>query len=188
MNKQLTLEELRNVLLNKISRLMEIEPYWNKCTHCQHNGKCCINANISVREDEWEIIKNYISNMNKTDKTILKHNIVNNILCPFRASDKCIIHDVRPLNCIWTPFQVVQHINNGDIKYFMINDDCDYQSITINHQNFIDNDVDFLQLDSYDKRLYYLFLNDIFINFVQNTKYNYLSISKLINQALSLIC
>lgn len=126
LNNNYTIEELRETLCDRINRLMEIEPYWNKCIHCQQCGKCCKGANVSIRTDEWIMIKEYIQNLNESDKSDLRYNIEHNIFCPFRASDKCLIHEVRPLNCIWTPFRVLQNLQTNDITFYVSDKFCNF--------------------------------------------------------------
>lgn len=178
--------ELREILFQKIDRLIEIEPYWNKCMHCQHKGNCCIKADISIREDEWKIIKEYIRNFNESDKAILRHNIKQHIFCPFRTSDKCLIHEVRPLNCIWTPFQVVQNIQSNDLTFYVSNKSCTRFRKII--ENFPKINDEFVLLKSFGKEYYYLFLNDIFNEYINNPNFWVKNLSELINQVQALIC
>lgn len=185
LNNNYTIEELRRILFHRIEKLIKIEPYWNKCMHCQHHGKCCIKANVSIREDEWIVIKEYIQNLNESDKSDLRYNIEHNIFCPFRASDKCLIHEVRPLNCIWTPFQVVQNIQTNNITYYMSNNSCDFSKNMIKNFNKITDE--FVFLESYNTKIYYLFINDIYIEFIKNPNQPVNKLSKLINQVKTLI-
>lgn len=186
LNNNCTIQELREVLFPKIDKLMKIEPYWNKCIHCQHHGKCCIRADVSIRADEWIIIKEYIQKLNISDKSALKHNIEHNIFCPFRTSDKCLIHEVRPLNCIWTPFQVIQNIQTNDLTYYISNSSCDFSQTIV--KNFKKNNEEFVLLKSYDKEYYYLLLNDIYIAYISNSDQPVNNLSDLISQIPTLIC
>lgn len=186
LNDNYTIDELRKILLQKIERLIEIEPYWNKCIHCKRHGKCCIKADVSIREDEWITIKEYIQGFNESDKSVFRYNIQHKIFCPFRASDKCLIHEVRPLNCVWTPFQVVQNIQTNDLTYYVSNKTCNYF-----HKKEIRNyhkiNEEFVVLKSYRKEYHYLFLNDIFIEYINNPNFEIKNLSELIIQVQSLI-
>lgn len=184
-NNNYTIEELREILFQKIDRLIEIEPSWSKCMRCQHKGKCCIKADISIREDEWKIIKEYIQNFNESDKSVLRHNIKHHIFCPFRASDKCLIHEVRSLNCIWTPFQVVQNIQTNDLTFYIPYLSCKYFRKTIKKYPKINDE--FVKLRIGNKECYYLFLNDIYIEYINNPEQHVNNLSNLITQIPPLI-
>lgn len=181
-----TIQELRKILLQKINKLMKIEPYWNKCIHCENYGKCCIEADISIRTDEWKLIKAYILKLSTSDKSSLKYNIEHNIFCPFRTSDKCLIHEVRPINCIWTPFQVVQNIQTNDLTYYISNSSCNFSKTIVKNLKKINDE--FVLLKSYNKEYYYLVLNDIYIEFMSNPDQSVENLSNLISQVLTLIC
>lgn len=186
-SREYSLEELKIILFHKINNLIKIEPYWGKCNNCPNHGKCCINADISIREDEWTVIKQYLVNLRTSDKEILLNNINNNVYCPFRASEKCIIHEVRPMNCIWTPFQAVQNINNGNIMYSIIDTECKSRSVTLGNHEFINPNFEYIKLPDSDINRHYLFLNYFIVNYENNSNYSYKNLSELINQVPSLI-
>lgn len=173
-----TIVELKKMLFEMIDELTELEPYWKKCLCCKNHGKCCVNADISIREDEWEIIVDFLKDINQEDRLLLQYNIKNNIYCPFHTSDKCIIHDVRPMNCIWTPYQLVQNVHTGTITYSQIDDECNF---ILKNQNIDSIDVSkkFVGVRYKDSVRYYLFLNDFFINY-EHSSFKYISLSKLI--------
>jgi len=185
--KEHSLEELRNILFQKVNKLIEIEPYWKRCIHCPRHGKCCIDADISIRTDEWIVIKQHLVNLRDSDKEILLNNINNSVFCPFRAVDKCIIHKVRPMNCIWTPFQAVQNVNNGNIMYSIIDTECESKLVTLENQEFVNPNIEYIKLPDSDIKRYYLFLNYFIINYENNSDYSYKNLSELINQVPSLI-
>lgn len=185
--KKYSLEELKTILFHKINNLIDIEPYWAKCMNCPNHGKCCIGADISIREDEWTIIKQYLVKLNEHDKKTLLNNFNNNILCPFRAEDKCIIHEMRPMNCIWTPFQAVQNVNNGNIMYSVIDTECKSRLVTLENQEFINSNIEQIELPDSDISRHYLFLNNFIINYENSSNYSYKNLSELINQVPSLI-
>lgn len=180
------IQNLRNTLFQRIETLIKIEPYWSKCTDCKNHGKCCINADISIRSDEFEIIKKYITELNDSDKYILKYNLEHNIFCPFRTKNKCLIHDVRPLNCIWTPFQVLQNINTNKITYFVSDYKCKHFIKIVKKSSKLHGKIVILKL--LFKKRNYLFLNDIYIDYANDPNYPVENLSKLVNQVQSLIC
>lgn len=186
--KEYSLEELKTILFHKLYNLIGIEPYWEKCMNCPNHGKCCIGADISIREDEWTTIKQYLVNLRDSDKEILLNNISNNVLCPFRAADKCIIHEVRPMNCIWTPFQAAQNVNNGNIMYSIIDSECESKLVTLENQEFVNHNMEYIKLPGCDRKRYYLFLNNFIINYANSSNCSYKNLSELINQVPSLIC
>jgi Fe-S-cluster containining protein len=186
-----SIQQLRKILFQKVDNLIKIEPYWSKCIKCQKYGECCINADISIREDELIIIKKYISQMCNNDKKALIDNIKQNIFCPFRTSDKCLIHEVRPLNCIWTPFQVVQNIQNNNIIYYSMINKCNQQKEIVK-EHFQKITEEYVKLKAYNSsdensERYYLFLNDIYIPYVSHPIYRVKNLSEIINQDQPLI-
>lgn len=185
--KEYSLEELKTILLHKIDVMIKIEPYWEKCMNCPNHGKCCIGADISIREDEWAKIKQYLVNIDDSDKNKLLNNISNNVLCPFRTENKCIIHEIRPMNCIWTPFQAVQNVSNGNIFYSIIDKECESRSVVLENQEFFDANIEYVKLPDDEIKRQYLFLNNFIINYENNSNYNYKKLSELINQVPSLI-
>lgn len=102
-----------------IEKLYKEETYWNICCPCQSDGYCCIGADVSVNTNEWSKIKKYVQLLSFEEKLILQKNIVNGTQCIFHAEDKCLIHDVRPENCRYTPYQLVVNSNNI-LKYSMV--------------------------------------------------------------------
>lgn len=106
--------KVRNMELldSSIRELYTREPYWNMCNPCRCGGCCCIGADISISEGEWQTIKQYVQTLPEEDKSILANNIKTNNLCVFRALDKCLIHDVRTEDCRYTPYQYVVTVDN----------------------------------------------------------------------------
>lgn len=99
-----TYNEIKEALLSQISQLLAIEPKWNRCNKCPYSGACCIGADISVYEYEWLIIRDYLL-ANPDILSTVRKNFNSKSLCYFRTQDKCVIHEIRPLNCIFTPYQ-----------------------------------------------------------------------------------
>ena len=108
--------ELLNLM---IEELYKEESYWNICHPCQCNGYCCIGADISVDSNEWSIIKKFVQQLSFEEKAILQKNIISRTQCIFRTTNKCIIHNVRPDNCRFTPYQVSVDSSNT-LRYNMV--------------------------------------------------------------------
>lgn len=149
-----------------IKELYEREPYWNMCNPCQCGGYCCIGADISISEDEWHKIKQYIGELSQEDMSILANNIDTNKMCFFRTPDKCMIHAVRPENCKYTPYQyLVTQDNRLQYHYAKVNDatnQCEFKFVDIplaDHLLSVLKSCKFHQLPNYDKQIFYLNLN-----------------------------
>lgn len=125
MNKTYTLDEIKAELFSEIEKLEEIEPYWHKCDKCPNKGKCCIDNDVDIRDDEWERIKKLLDD-DKSIREQVKRNFDEGRKCYFRTEQCCLIHQIRPLNCIYTPYQVIQNIYNNHIMYSSIDDDCNF--------------------------------------------------------------
>lgn len=104
--------------------LSEQEPFWKKCNPCQNNGQCCIDSNTVFFESEIKLVIDNIKNLDAETKNILKENVDNNIICPFRGNDRCLIHDVRPLCCRVTPYLARLDSKRKKISYFIPSKDC----------------------------------------------------------------
>ncbi len=105
-----------------VKRLYELDPFWLRCSPCSNKGCCCegANTNLSSQEARELIMKNEFSDIEKSQ---LQSNLLENKQCPFRFSDKCLIHNYRPINCRWTPYQVVVG-DSGIVRYYKIDSNC----------------------------------------------------------------
>ena len=117
-----TYGEIRKALLNQITQLLIIEPKWKKCNKCPYSGTCCIGADISVYDYEWMVIRDFLL-ANPDVLHIVKENSLSKSLCYFRTDDRCLIHEIRPLNCIFTPYQVILGAD-GFLHYSPYTKDC----------------------------------------------------------------
>lgn len=153
-------------LNSTIEKLYEQEPYWNICCPCQCDGYCCIGADVSVNTNEWSKIKEYVQLLSFEEKLILQKNIVNGTQCIFHAEDKCLIHDVRPENCRYTPYQFVVNSNNI-LKYSMVRinpetNRCEFEpvhkSISLQERKMIEQ-TPFVVLQNFNSYAKYISLN-----------------------------
>ena len=62
-------------LEKSIQELLSQEAYWNCCFPCKNRGKCCIGADVSVDEHEWNSIKQFVSGLLDDEKSLLIENI-----------------------------------------------------------------------------------------------------------------
>ena len=150
-----TYEQIKEVLMSQISQLLEIEPKWEKCSKCPNSGACCIGADITMYEYEWEIISKYLID-NPIVFNEVKLNYRRGLLCYFRTDDKCLIHDIRPLNCIFTPYQAIFGADRC-IHYAPYKEDCSLLKPTSISNNGMDLSQLFIRLpDDYTSTCYLL--------------------------------
>ncbi len=102
-----------------IDELIRIEPFWQICIPCRCGGTCCIGANILIETSEIEPIADRIAALEAEDAKMLARNALGKQLCVFRTQDKCLIHEVRPSNCRFTPYQYSVD-ENGILKYSQV--------------------------------------------------------------------
>lgn len=165
MKKKCNLAEIKKELFHEINELEEKEPYWHKCDHCMNKGKCCIDNDIDIRDDEWMIIKDYLGSHPDIYERV-KKNFNEGKKCYFRTEECCLIHDIRPLNCIYTPYQVIQNIYNDHILYSAIDDECNF----ISKEYRIKKQAPSKKILYLDKeKRYYLLLNHWYFNYEDNS-------------------
>ncbi|KAB7703681.1 hypothetical protein GBN33_00030 [Plesiomonas shigelloides] len=119
------------ILESKISILESQEESWKNCRACPFNGKCCDGATLIAFPEEIELIKKQL----KRDQDVLAYAISRykkGKACYFydKESSRCLIHDVRPLNCRWTPY--VAFSGNGcEFNVNIRSSSCDFSIQTI---------------------------------------------------------
>ena len=126
--KNYTLDEIKKELFKEIEELEEKDSFWKKCNNCPFKGKCCIDNDIDIREDEWIKIKNLLNNDDQI-RAQVKENFRKNRKCYFRTDKCCLIHDIRPTNCIYTPYQAVITKYEGHLIYNRTDEDCNFRRI-----------------------------------------------------------
>lgn len=159
--KNYTLDEIKNELNKEIEELEKLDSYWTKCRKCPFKGKCCIDNDIDIREDEWELIKNLLDS-NSEIRGKVKNNFLNDKKCYFRTEECCLIHNIRPTNCIYTPYQAIVTKYENHLIYNKIDDNCNFKKIetSLDKANF---NFCILKIDNEEHP--YLFLNHWVDNF-----------------------
>lgn len=152
-----TYEEIREVLLEQISQLLKIELKWERCNACPNSGACCIGADIIVYNYEWNIIRKYLIE-NPDILRIIKHNFDSKSLCYFRTKNRCVIHDIRPINCIFTPYQALYGADKR-IYYTPYKEDCSLLRSSNVSCKHIDLSQYFISLPDNCSSTWYLLLN-----------------------------
>lgn len=123
MKKNYTLPEIKEELLKEISELEEMDPSWKNCRECPFHGRCCNGNDIDIREDEWEEIKTVLDR-NPLIRGEVKQNFLSGKKCYFQSMTCCLINPVRPTNCLYTPYQAIQNLYDGNIAYSHRSKEC----------------------------------------------------------------
>ena len=89
-----------------IEELLELEPFWRICYPCRFKGVCCHGAKISVTPDEQAVIDEYLSGQPLLVRRLVFVHKMIGWHCKYHTDEGCLIHDVRPANCRYTPFQM----------------------------------------------------------------------------------
>ena len=151
-----------------VHELLAIEPFWKICFPCKFKGYCCIGAEISFSDAEMQITKEYIKKLSPEEKDIIVQNNLSSKHCIYRAPDKCLIHDVRPMNCRYTPFQCGINPQN-ELLYSMVkvgsSGHCEFKSQKLQlsePQATLLRSQKFLRLENFDRQTYYLSLNHLY--------------------------
>ncbi len=165
MDKTYTLDEIRDELFSEIDELLEKEPFWHQCDKCRRKGKCCIDNDVEIREDEWERIKSLLDS-SPIIKNQVKENLIKKRKCYFRTESCCLIHDIRPLNCIYTPYQAIQNLYNDHITYSSCDEECNF--VTQDYR--IRKQVPSKKILYIEKeKRYYLLLNHWYLVYEENS-------------------
>lgn len=129
MKHHYSLQEIKKELLQEISELEKKDPYWLNCRHCPRKGKCCIDNDIDIRDDEWEEIKSFLDQNEKIWNQV-KKNFLAGSKCYFHTEKCCLIEKIRPTNCLYTPYQVIQNEYDQEIMFSIRNKECDFTTKT----------------------------------------------------------
>lgn len=148
-----------------IKELYEIEPFWKRCNPCCSKGKCCEGAKIDPSRAEQKVIAEYALSLGESEKMQLCDNINSGRFCKYHTPEKCLIHNVRPEVCQYTPYQCVINKDNKLLYSFVgsdENDQCVFQSIK---RQLTPDEAEsmrkqkYLLLENFGRKTYYLSLN-----------------------------
>lgn len=98
------------ILDHAIAELENIEPSWKNCRTCPHSGKCCDGAFIEVVfPEEATAIATYLRD-HPAKLEYAKKRAEESKNCYFYDSTarQCLIHEVRPILCRWTPYTAIK--------------------------------------------------------------------------------
>ena len=165
-----TLQELRVKLDNIINELYDIEPYWSKCKKCPNHGSCCVGANVMVREDEWFEIKSILDNDIQV-RNLVYENYRSGSDCYFRIHDKCLIHNIRPLNCRYTPYQAAFNNREHQLSFTKMGNDCLTNKRKQCLVSQIDESNNYINLFVGEQSITYFLMNNFIINYNENSLY-----------------
>lgn len=160
--KEYTLAEIKAELFFEIETLENIEPVWKLCRKCPFHGKCCIDNDIDIREDEWKEIEGYILSDKKVYDEV-RENFLLGRKCYFRTEECCLIHKIRPTNCIYTPYQLIKPRFSSDICFSSRSECCDFENIEKKDASLTFYNDFIVKVD--DRQPYYLYLNYWFENY-----------------------
>lgn len=97
--------EATPILEDKITELEAIEPSWRNCRACPFSGKCCDGAPLEIFPEEKEAISDYLyRNPDILQYALSRFSQKEKCYFYDKESSKCLIHEVRPLLCRWTPY------------------------------------------------------------------------------------
>ena len=173
--KNHTLAEIKEELFREISLLEQIEPKYLKCRKCPYKGKCCIDNDIDIREDEWTEIKDFLDH-NEEAREEVYQNFIHDRKCYFRIDRCCLIHDIRPTNCIYTPYQVIQNRYDHTLYYSSMDEECNFVIRESGADEPVSIDGPILYLE--EEKCYYLFLNHWFEEFENQSEGTYKMLAK----------
>lgn len=126
-------KEMQDVL----DGLYKLDPFWKMCEPCANCGECCKESNPEFGENEIYLIMNEM-NFTEAELNALEKNLKGKD-CPFRLSDRCMIHEYRPLNCRWTPYQALIDKNHM-IQYYSPVGNCKFAFLNKPLSDFGDDD------------------------------------------------
>ncbi|MBR3078158.1 MAG: YkgJ family cysteine cluster protein [Oscillospiraceae bacterium] len=155
-----------------IEELCRLEPFWNRCHPCSSKGKCCEGAKIRPSKKEQQVITEHLVSLPFFDKQQLMYNLMNSRICIYHTPEKCLIHDVRPEVCRYTPYQCVI-TNENMLNYSFVGSDankrCFFKACSRQlspTEAAAMRQSKYLLLDNFDRKTYYLSLNWLIQNHI----------------------
>ncbi len=129
------------ILENKIAALELKEESWKRCRACPFNGKCCDGASVDMFPEEREAITVYLDN-NPDVKSYALTRYSQGKKCVFYDKDasSCLIHEVRPLNCRWTPYTAF-NVGGGQLSVHIRDSQCNFTTTIIQDEFSSENTI-----------------------------------------------
>ncbi|HGY2353400.1 TPA: YkgJ family cysteine cluster protein [Citrobacter farmeri] len=118
------------ILEKAILELESIDPSWKNCRECPHSGKCCDGAFIQVIfPEEAKAISDYLT-ANPDKLAYAEQRAAMHENCYFHdpKANKCLIHDVRPILCRWTPYTATT--GGGSLNVKLRDKQCNFSSVS----------------------------------------------------------
>lgn len=163
-----TLKEIKEELLKEIAELEERDPSWKNCRKCPFKGKCCLENDIDIREDEWQEISSLLDKDSFIRSEVYKNYLADS-RCYFHTEEKCLIAPIRPTNCLYTPYQLIQNVYSGDIEYSLRDEDCFFVTKEEKSNSLLPLDSPFIERGGHT----YLFLNYWFTKYENQSEGTY---------------
>ncbi|NHQ80292.1 YkgJ family cysteine cluster protein [Chromobacterium vaccinii] len=153
------------ILESKVSDLEAQEESWKNCRACPHEGKCCDGATLIAFPEEIAAIREYIkNNLDVLQYAVSRYRKKKPCYFYDKESTKCLIHEVRPLNCRWTPYAAFPD-GNGGIQVNIRSVRCDFKIATIPSAQIKNNMV------SLPAHLSSIEVNNVYLNWQSLTEF-----------------
>lgn len=127
MSRIYSLAEIKAELCSEIEKLEALDPFWKRCRNCPFKGRCCIDNDIDIREDEWFEIKALLDS-SETIKAQVRDNFLHHRKCFFQTEKCCLIHPIRPCNCLYTPYQAVLTDYEHHLIFNVMDEKCEFET------------------------------------------------------------
>ena len=163
-----SLQEIKEELLKEIAELEEADPSWKNCRVCPFKGKCCLDNDIDIREDEWEEIKTLLDKDSSIREQVYQ-NLLSHSRCYFHSEKCCLIAPIRPTNCLYTPYQLIQNVYDKSIEYSLRSPSCDFETREEKEDSLLPLSPYLIQKGEHT----YLFLNYWFLNYENQSEGTY---------------
>lgn len=106
------------LLQKRVEELEAAEGSWKNCRACPFSGKCCDGAPLILFPEEADAIAEHLRDVPDVLEFALSR-FKRGKKCYFydKESSKCRIHNVRPLNCRWTPYVAFQQADGSHLVH-----------------------------------------------------------------------
>lgn len=117
--------------------LRKVDSFWEPCFKCPNKGRCCSfkpKVDLNITEPEWHALKGLV-NANTILRDYALKRLDGDKHCLFHdfSSDRCLVHDERPLICRLVPFYLYE--NSGRVFFWNPGNSCDAVSMRIDKES-----------------------------------------------------